>query len=418
LQTIFLYDIANAKWYTQKATGDIPGMRRRFCGGVTWADDKSSYNVYIYGGASMPPLTVGYDDIYILSIPTFTWTKWYPDQPGESYPHHSISCNVIAPDQMILIGGTFPNSTICDAPSVFGFHNMDMGKQNSDNAKWVSFNNTKKTYKVPPEIVAVIGGDGDGGATKRAPDAGFNQPDLSVYFTRVYAATARTATRTIPTATGKSKAGSSHSSIGPIVGGVVAGVAALAIICVLVFCFLKRRKRNVPPQQPDMQPMQHHAGSQWGNSPQQPYSIVYPGQPPVQLATDEYNQPHPVELQGTEAIMMPPKPYGGSPQEKDATLVYAYPSSHPSSPSQSPPPAQMQPGYFTHPSQIPPGYAQGQNVYYPAPSPQHQQYQHSPNSAQQTPVSQYSSPSQPFIPSPVGGYPPSSVPGHQQRPSR
>ena len=74
-QDILLYDIANSKWYNQKATGQIPGDRRRFCGGATWAQDKSSYNIYIYGGLDIPA-GVGYDDIYILSIPSFTWIKW------------------------------------------------------------------------------------------------------------------------------------------------------------------------------------------------------------------------------------------------------------------------------------------------------------------------------------------------------
>jgi hypothetical protein len=375
-------------------------MRRRFCGGATWAKDQSSYNIYIYGGASMPPLTVGYDDIYILSIPSFTWIKWYPTENGTAYPHHSLTCDVIAPDQMIVMGGTFPNSTQCDVAANFGFHNMDMGKQNPDNAKWASFNNTKKTYKVPSEILAVVGGSGDGGATKKAPDAGFGGADLSVYFTRVYAATVRTATRTIPTATGSPTPKNGGSKIGPIVGGVVGGVAALAIVVGLVFCFLKRRKPTGSPQQPDMQPMPQHMG-QWEHSPQQPYQVVYPQQAPVQLATDEYRQPAPVELQATESIGMVPKPYGSA-DHKDAQLAYAYPASSPSSPSQSPPPAQMhQPGYFPPP---PPGYSQNQNAYYPAPSPQHQ-YAYSPsNVSQTTPVSQQTSPSQAFVPSPIGNY--------------
>jgi hypothetical protein len=25
----------------------------------------------------MPPLTVGFDDVYILSVPSFKWIKWY-----------------------------------------------------------------------------------------------------------------------------------------------------------------------------------------------------------------------------------------------------------------------------------------------------------------------------------------------------
>lgn len=44
-ETIFLYDVLSSKWYTQNATGDIPPARRRFCGGATWAPDRSSYNM-------------------------------------------------------------------------------------------------------------------------------------------------------------------------------------------------------------------------------------------------------------------------------------------------------------------------------------------------------------------------------------
>ncbi|RYC79364.1 hypothetical protein BFJ63_vAg17753 [Fusarium oxysporum f. sp. narcissi] len=35
LGEVFLFDVANVKWYTQKTTGDTPQNRRRFCGGAT-----------------------------------------------------------------------------------------------------------------------------------------------------------------------------------------------------------------------------------------------------------------------------------------------------------------------------------------------------------------------------------------------
>jgi hypothetical protein len=44
---IFVYDVLSSKWYTQNATGDIPGARRRFCGRVMWAADQSSYNMWV-----------------------------------------------------------------------------------------------------------------------------------------------------------------------------------------------------------------------------------------------------------------------------------------------------------------------------------------------------------------------------------
>jgi hypothetical protein len=44
-ETIFLYDVLSSKWYAHNATGAAPPMRRRFCGGATWAPDQSSYNM-------------------------------------------------------------------------------------------------------------------------------------------------------------------------------------------------------------------------------------------------------------------------------------------------------------------------------------------------------------------------------------
>lgn len=45
METVFLYDVLSSKWYAQNTTGDVPGDRRRFCAGVTWVSDRSSYNV-------------------------------------------------------------------------------------------------------------------------------------------------------------------------------------------------------------------------------------------------------------------------------------------------------------------------------------------------------------------------------------
>jgi hypothetical protein len=106
----------------------------------------------------MPPLTVGFDDVYILSLPTFTWIKWFPTTPGEAYPHHSLSCNVVNNNQMLVMGGTFPNSSMCDAAPVYGFHNLDLGQDNPSDAMWLAFNYSKKGYNVPPAILSVVGG--------------------------------------------------------------------------------------------------------------------------------------------------------------------------------------------------------------------------------------------------------------------
>jgi hypothetical protein len=45
MDTIYIYDLASSKWYTQTASGDVPENRRKFCAGATWAKDHSSYNM-------------------------------------------------------------------------------------------------------------------------------------------------------------------------------------------------------------------------------------------------------------------------------------------------------------------------------------------------------------------------------------
>ena len=44
----------------------------------------------------------------------------------QSYGHHSLFCDVINSTQMITMGGTFPNSSDCDAPSLGGQHNLNL----------------------------------------------------------------------------------------------------------------------------------------------------------------------------------------------------------------------------------------------------------------------------------------------------
>src|SRR5690606_37124136 len=90
--------------------------------------------------------TDGFDDVYILSIPSFKWNKVYPDsnrKDGDAFPNYDLTCNVVNNAQMLIIGGTFPRNmdvTACDAGPVQGVHNLAMGKQNDDKVFWAKYN--------------------------------------------------------------------------------------------------------------------------------------------------------------------------------------------------------------------------------------------------------------------------------------
>ncbi|TEA15596.1 Kelch repeat-containing protein [Colletotrichum sidae] len=242
MDQIFMYDILSSRWYTQTAVGQVPDMRRRFCAGVTWAEDQSSYNIYMYGGANVPGvLGAGFDDVYVLSVPTFTWVKMYPATNGTgSNPHHSLSCNIVpGRAQMIIIGGTFPSSNECDYPVQWGTHNVDLGKQNKNKSIWELYSPNKTAYSVPDDIVAIVGGNGNGGATKTSPSAGWNMNDLGILITQQAEISARAPTRAVTSATSTPSDGLSTGAIVGIAVGAGAVVIALAIAC---GCLIRKRR--------------------------------------------------------------------------------------------------------------------------------------------------------------------------------
>ncbi|KAF9872743.1 hypothetical protein CkaCkLH20_09922 [Colletotrichum karsti] len=245
MDTIFLYDILSSRWYTQTATGQIPEMRRRFCAGATWAEDQSSYNIYMYGGATVPGvLGAGYDDVYVLSLPTFTWVKQYPATNGTgSNPHHSLSCNIVpGRAQMIIIGGTFPASDECDYPVQWGTHNVDLGRQNKNKSIWELYSPNKTSYSVPDDIIAVVGGNGNGGASKTAPANGWNQNDLGLMMAQTADISVRTPTRMVsPAATSTGRVGTFVT--GAIVGIAIGAAAVIVLFALACFCLVRRRRR-------------------------------------------------------------------------------------------------------------------------------------------------------------------------------
>jgi hypothetical protein len=159
MSKIHIYDINSGKWYTQTATGNIPLARRQFCAGVTQANDLSSFNIYLYGGYGFAN-PAAFDDVYILSLPSFTWIKAYGD--SNQFGHGGCSANVVNSDQMMIIGGWYPNSSFvdCDQPDAQGQHNMILGNNTGkkENGIWDKYDLKVTNYDVPTLVIAAIGG--------------------------------------------------------------------------------------------------------------------------------------------------------------------------------------------------------------------------------------------------------------------
>src|ERR1700719_3044848 len=89
--------------YMQQTSGDIPPQLTLFCS-VMAAADNSSYNIYIYGGYDgINSSRATSDDVYILSIPSFTWVKVYSGTSTHGRTGHK--CVKVYPDQMFVLGG-------------------------------------------------------------------------------------------------------------------------------------------------------------------------------------------------------------------------------------------------------------------------------------------------------------------------
>jgi hypothetical protein len=100
MEVVHVFDIATATWYAQRASGDIPPARRRFCADATWPDDRTSFNIYAYGGLSAGMDGKAFDDMYILSLPSFQYVKWWHAGQGTGRPRHSMTCNVVGRSQV------------------------------------------------------------------------------------------------------------------------------------------------------------------------------------------------------------------------------------------------------------------------------------------------------------------------------
>jgi len=106
MNVIDVYDIASSTWYKQPTSGTSPPIRVDPCAVVAAAPDGTSFNIYLYGGQNLIPYgsQIQYSDIYILTIPSFTWIQ--VDMTGQSQPPARAGHSCTMWDgQLVVIGG-------------------------------------------------------------------------------------------------------------------------------------------------------------------------------------------------------------------------------------------------------------------------------------------------------------------------
>lgn len=222
MQTISVYDIKNDVWYNQDTSGDVPPQLADFCAVEAHQTDPTSYQIYIQGGYNGVDLNKDLNnDVYILSVPSFHWTKVTPlNQNGARWGH---VCITPYPDQMFAVGGQgnykdirFPGGK---AVEVLNLNKLIWQDSYTPN-EW-------SKYKIPPQVTA--GGD----PSKTADNM---ESSLASLFAKDYQ---REVVAWYPyTPTTKS----GKSILGPVLGGVLGGVALA--LAVFGFWLWRRRERK------------------------------------------------------------------------------------------------------------------------------------------------------------------------------
>ncbi|KAI1373708.1 hypothetical protein F4677DRAFT_215733 [Hypoxylon crocopeplum] len=271
MSTIDVYDIKTSTWYHQQTSGGAPQVRVNPCAVIFSAPDASSFNIYMYGGQNLLPYgnQTQYTDIWILTVPSFTWIK--VDTSTTTEPPARAGHQCAARDgQMIVIGGYVGTEISCDSPGIYNFDASNLQwKSSFDAADHPADAHSDNSilagsygYKVPDAVQSVVGGSSDGGATATQPASGpatdgpFKTGTPPV-FTITQAGSTATVTNdpsasntapstpntpNTPNAPIPSNPPPSGTNGGLIAAGVIAGLAGLAAVY-LGFCtWLYRRQ--------------------------------------------------------------------------------------------------------------------------------------------------------------------------------
>ncbi|KAK5082654.1 hypothetical protein LTR05_006534 [Lithohypha guttulata] len=106
-----IYDIDADTWHIQQTlgTGEEPAQLASFCTAVVPTQDRRSHEIFVYGGydgtytSANPNVR---DDVWVLSIPAFQWTKVKSAVNGNTHGRQGSVCFAPNPSTLITIGGT------------------------------------------------------------------------------------------------------------------------------------------------------------------------------------------------------------------------------------------------------------------------------------------------------------------------
>ncbi|OJD15001.1 hypothetical protein AJ78_04723 [Emergomyces pasteurianus Ep9510] len=254
MNVIDVYDIETSTWYKQATSGETPEIRVNPCAVAASAADGSSIQVYLYAGQNLIPYgkQIQYNDMWILSIPSFTWIKVNTD--GQSVPpaRAGHTCNIWN-SQIIVTGGYVGQDLTCDSPGVYIFDASELQWKTQyvalEGGNYLNQQDSQKNdmkglsgsygYRVPKAVQSVIGGDAQGRATVTEPARAATGGPIATGKPITY-------TVTNPDGSVTTHIGSPGLGGGPNVAAIAAGVVAGCLFVLAIylgFCIYVYRRQ-------------------------------------------------------------------------------------------------------------------------------------------------------------------------------
>lgn len=252
MTSLLIYDIDAQQWYTQQTleTTQKPTQLASFCTAVVPTQDNKSYEIFVYGGydgtyASDNPNVR--DDVWVLSVPAFQWTKVVSASPSSLHGRQGSVCFAPNPTTMITVGGTDVLGGSLKSDSLIDVLDLNSlnwtGKYNSSSAD---------LFVAPDSIVRQLNwvdGKGPGSSPVRGLNSTLNDLFSTPYTGEVqtyypystYNASTGSETPTNGTST-KPETSSEPKWKIPVIA-TLCTVGGLAIIAAIVFFCLRKRRQ-------------------------------------------------------------------------------------------------------------------------------------------------------------------------------
>lgn len=228
MESVSVYDVENDTWFSQPTTGNTPPQLAGFCTVVTYEAEPNSYQIYVYGGYNGVDLYGDINpDLYILSVPSFHWTKATPPRPDPLGGRWGHVCVTPYPDQMFVIGGqgSYKDPKLTQGKIVEFLNMSSLTWQDEYNPRVWS------NYTIPQVVKDVSD------PSRAADDM---NPTLAELFTTRYTSDSSPWYPYPPASTDGRK-----TKLAAVLGGTFGGVALISAVCTFWLCRRKRQiKRN------------------------------------------------------------------------------------------------------------------------------------------------------------------------------